>query len=140
MKIATPILAALAFATTAFGGETVITTRTQVSETEFTHCNRYDCVMKNAGTPGAFFRSNFSRNAVVFYNDTPNYMTFFMYSGDICGPNDVNNMIRTGAQVYEVVVPPYQTSFSDRRGRFFWIGSKPGQWGIDAARHQLARR
>ncbi len=137
MKIALPLLAALATASAALAGETVVTTTR--SEIELTHCNRYDCVMKSAGTPGAFFRTNFSHNAVVFYNDTPHYITFFMYSGDICGPNDVDLMIRAGAQVYEVVVPPYQTSFSDRRGRFFWIGSKPGKWGIDASSRQLAR-
>ena len=140
MKLPIPFLASLAFAATAFSGENVVTTtRYHVSETGRTHCSAFDCGLKSAGVPGAFYRSNFSRNAVVFINDTADFVTFFVYSGDICGPNEVNEMIRAGAQVYEVVVPPYQTSFTDRRGRYFWVGSKRGQWGIDPARHQLAR-
>lgn len=141
MKLPVPFLAALAFTTTAFAGETMVSSDRayHVSETWLTHCNRYDGVLKNAGTSGAFYRTNFSHNAVTFFNDTPHYMTFFIYSGDICGPVDMNGAIHSGAQVYEVVVPPYRTSFSDRRGRFFWVGSKLGKWGIDAANRQLAR-
>ena len=141
MKLPIPFLAAFAFTTTAFAGENVVssTTRYQVSEAGRTQCSAFDCRLKSTGIPGAFYRSNFSRNAVVFFNDTADFMTFFIYSADICGPNEVNEMIRAGAQVYEIVVPPYQTGFSDRRGRYFWVGSKRGKWGIDPARHQLAR-
>jgi hypothetical protein len=136
MKTNLPYLAVLAFAGSAFAGETVVTSRTtyQSSESASSHaCGRF----KNAGTPGAFYHSNFSRNAVLLCNDTPDFMTFFVYSGDVAGPNDINHMIRIGAQVYEIVVPPYRRSYTDQRGRHYWVGSKRGKWGIDLATHQI---
>ncbi len=139
MKIAASFLVALASAAMSFAGQSVVSVRTEISETDLAPCNRFSCKLKSAGAPGAFHRSNLEHNAVVCYNDTPGFMTFFVYSGDICGPANVGEIIRQGAQVYEIVVPPYQTSFTDRHGRFYWVGSRPGKWGIDPASRQLAR-
>jgi hypothetical protein len=93
--------------------------------------------MKDAGTPGTYYHSNFEHNAVICINDTAHFTTFFIYYGDMGGPNDINEMIRIGANVYQVVVPPYQRSFVDQRGRCYWVASKPGKWGIDLAKRRL---
>jgi hypothetical protein len=68
------------------------------------------------------------RNAVIFRNDTPSFVSFFVYFGNNSGPNNVNGMIRNNAFVYEMVVAPYATSFVDQRARYYWVGSKEGRW------------
>ena len=83
---------------------------------------------------GVYYRSNVMRNAVIFRNDTPNFVSFFVYFGDNAGPNSVNDMLRSDAFVYEQVVPPYQTSFVDQKGRFLWVGSKVGKMDGGARR------
>jgi hypothetical protein len=88
---------------------------------------------RSAGMEGAYYRSNVMRNAVIFRNDTPNFVSFFVYFGDNAGPNSVNDMLRSDAFVYEQVVPPYQTSFVDQKGRFLWVGSKVGRWTVGHA-------
>ena len=118
----------------AFAGETMATSssgKTSVS-TQERHCRG-----KSAGTEGAYYHSNFWRNAVILCNDTPNYMTFFVYCGDMRAPNDINELIHNGAQVYEIVVPPHKTSYTDQRARYYWVGSKRGKWGIDMARNRI---
>jgi len=130
-------LALLAFAGSAFAG---VTTRQVNQSSEFGSCrNRhFHCAFaKDAGTPGAYYHSNLARNAVIVINDTPDFMTFFVYSGDMPGSNDINDMIRIGANVYQVVVSPYQTSFLDQRGRCYWVGSKQGRWGIDSMQRRI---
>lgn len=126
-------LALLIAATTAFAGERVIATDRTVRYSG-TQCSRTTKVT-NAGTPGAYYRSNFFHNAVLLINDTPDYMTFFVYSADVCGPNDINGFIRRGAHVYPAIVPPYGRSFTDERGRHYWVGSKQGKWAIDQTRN-----
>jgi hypothetical protein len=71
----------------------------------------------------------------MLINDTPDYMTFFVYSGDVCGPNDINGFIRRGAHVYPTLVPPYGRSFTDERAHHYWVGSKRGKWAIDLTRN-----
>ena len=142
MKTILPYLAVLAFADSALAGESVITTsttyQTSVSSGACAHGLHWGRI-KNAGTAGAFYHSNFSHNAVLLCNDTPDFMTFFVYCADVPGRNDINDMIRIGAHVYETVVPPYGKSYTDQRGRYYWVGSKPGRWGIDATRNRVAR-
>ena len=96
--------------------------------------------MKSTGTPGAFHRSNFFHNAVVVCNDTSRFMTFFVYYGDMPGPNSVNDMVRIGANVYELVVPPYQRSFLEQRGSCYWVSARPGKWGIDLSERRIVRQ
>ena len=126
-------LALLVAASTAFAGERVITADRTVRYSD-AQCSRTTKVT-NAGTPGAYYRSNFFHNAVMLINDTPDYMTFFVYSADVCGPNDINGFIRRGAHVYPAIVPPYGRSFTDERGRHYWVGSKQGKWAIDQTRN-----
>jgi hypothetical protein len=94
---------------------------------------------RSAGPEGTYYRSNFARNAVILTNDTPNFVTFFVYDGDLTGPNDIHHMVRIGAQVYPVVVPPYQKSYADQRGRRYWVCAKPGKWGIDLQTNRIVR-
>jgi hypothetical protein len=141
MKTTLSFLAAFAFVGTAFAGQAVVTSSKTYVPSESARCSAHPCPgkVKNAGTPGAFYRSNCGRNAVMLLNDTPDFMTFFVYSGNFCEPNDINRMIASGAQVYETVVPPYTRSFTDQRGWHYWVGSKPGRWGIDLQKNRLAR-
>ena len=139
MKTILPYLAILALAGSAFAGETVVTTRRSYLSGEScsgTH-EGSSRRTRSTGTPGAYYHSNLFRNAVILINDTPDYMTFFVYSGDLTGANDLNHMVRIGAHVYEVVVPPHKVSFTDQRGRHYWVCSKPGKWGIDMAKHRI---
>jgi len=80
--------------------------------------------------PGAYYRSNVMRNAVIFRNDTPQFVTFFVYFGDNRGPNNVNEMLRANAYVFEQVVPPYQSTFIDQKSQYYWVGSKEGKWMV----------
>lgn len=96
--------------------------------------------MKSAGTPGAFYRSNLFRNAVLVCNDTPNFMTFFVYYGDMPGDNGVDGMVRIGANVYQVTVEPYRRSFLDQRGSCYWVSARPGKWAIDLAERRIVRQ
>ncbi len=132
MKII-PFLATLMISAAALAGERIVSRTTEQRWDEPSSCAReIHCGrIKNAGTPGAFYHSNFSRNAVILCNDTPDFMTFFVYSGDVAGTNEINHLIRVGAHVYEVIVPPYQKGFTDQRGREYWVGSKKGKWAID---------
>jgi hypothetical protein len=142
MKTTLFCLTILAFVGTAFAGQTTGNSPRTYKASEATCCNAHTrpCGrLKNAGTPGAFYRSNPGRNAVILVNDTPQFMTFFVYSGDLCAPNDINALISNGAHVYETVVPPYTRSYTNQRGRHYWIGSKPGKWGIDPAKNRIAR-
>lgn len=133
MKPTLPYLALFAFAGSSFAGERVVTySRTTQTEQE-PRCGG----MKGAGTPGAFYHSNFQRNGVRLFNNTQDYMTFFVYFADLPGPNDVNEMIRIGAQVYPTVMSPYEKALIERRGTHYWVASKPGRWRIDQAARQL---
>lgn len=135
MKTILTSLFAIAVAGNAFAGDSVVTTRQSYQSSE-TACSR-TIRTRNAGTEGAYYRSNLFQNAVVLINDTSDFMTFFVYSGALCGPSDINHLIRTGAHVYETVVPPHQMSFTDQRGHHYWIGSKRGKWGIDMAHNRV---
>lgn len=123
----------------AFAGETVVTSRSSYRSEECsgTHEGGSSIRSRSTGTPGAYYHSNLFRNAVVLINDTPGYMTFFVYSADRPGPADVDSLVRLGAHVYEIVVPPYQVSYTDQRARHYWVCSKPGKWGIDMMRNRI---
>ncbi|MEO6786472.1 MAG: hypothetical protein ABI318_10100, partial [Chthoniobacteraceae bacterium] len=71
-------------------------------------------------------------------NDTPDFVTFFVYSADEPGSADIHDLIRQSAHVYPTIVPPYGRSFTDQRGRFYWVCTKPGKWGIDLAERRIA--
>ena len=141
MKTTLPFLAVLALVGTAFAGQAVVTSSKTYQPSESARCSAHPCpsAVKNAGTPGAFYRSNCGRNAVMLLNDTPDFMTFFVYSGNFCEYADINGLISSGAQVYETVVPPYTRSYTNQRGRHYWVGSKPGKWGIDPQKNRVAR-
>jgi hypothetical protein len=124
---------ALVAAGGAFAGERVVATDRTARYSEG-KCDRTRKT-RNAGTPGAYYHSNFFHNAIMLINDTPDYMTFFVYSGDVCGPNDINGFIRRGAHVYPTLVPPYGRSFTDERAHHYWVGSKRGKWAIDLTRN-----
>ena len=137
MKTILPSLALLVFTASAFGGDRIVSLGKTCHSSEIV-CSR--CVRTHsAGTEGAYYHSNLSHNAVILINETSEFMTFFVYSGDRCGPNDVNEMIRIGAQVYSTVVPPHQVSYTDERGRHYWVCSKPGKWSIDMAANRAVR-
>lgn len=134
MKTTLPYFAILAILGSAFAGDgIVISTRTYQTTDSGARCGR----MKDAGTPGAFYHSNFPGNAVVLLNKTPEYVTFFIYFADMRGPNDVDEMIRLGAPVYPSVVSPYQKGMSNMRGSSYWVSSRPGKWRIDPVAHRL---
>jgi hypothetical protein len=137
MRTSLPYLAILAITGTAFAGETVVTTRYSVESCSHTQTGRSSTRNRSAGTEGAYYRSNLFRNAVILTNDTPDFMTFFVYAGDVSGPADLHSLVRTGAHVYEVVVPPYKVSFTDQRGPRYWVCSKPGKWGIDLMMNRI---
>lgn len=139
MKTPLSFIAALAFAGTAFAGQAVVTT-TVYQSSEYVRCSAHvpGIGFKDAGSPGTYYKSNCGRNAVLLVNDTPEFMTFFVYFGDLCSPNDINHMIWSGAQVYETVVPPFTRSFSNQRAKHYWVGTKPGKWGIDMAKNRVA--
>lgn len=140
MKTKLTLVAVLAFAGCAFAGQPTVTSSQYYRPSESARCSAHPspCAVKNAGTPGAFYQSNLARNAVILINDTPHFMTFFVYSGNMCESNDINAMISRGAHVYETVVPPFTRSFSNQRGRHYWVGTKPGRWGIDLAQNRVA--
>jgi len=92
---------------------------------------------RSAGPDGAWYRSNFSRNAIFVKNDTSDYMTFFVYSGSEPGTVSIDRMVRIGAPVYYVIVPPHQQSFIDQRGRYCWVCAKPGWRGIDLQTNRI---
>lgn len=140
MKTILPYLTVLALAGSAFAGETVVSSRNiyrASRECSGTHEGGSSIRQRSTGTPGAYYRSNLFRNAVILSNDTPGYMTFFVYSAELSGPADLDGLVRRGAHVYEIVVPPYQVSFTDQRGRHYWVCSKPGKWGIDLMRNRI---
>ena len=137
MKTILPSLVLLIFGASAFGGQRSVALGTTCHSSGIV-CSR-SVRTQSAGTEGAYYHSNLSHNAVILINETSEFMTFFVYSGDICGPNDVNEMIRIGAQVYEIVVPPHQVSYTDERARHYWVCSKPGKWGIDMAANRVVR-
>lgn len=91
---------ALVAAGGAFAGERVVATDRTARYSEG-KCDRTRKT-RNAGDSRAHYRSNFFHNAIMLINDTPDYMTFFVYSGDVCGPNDINGFIRRGAHVPDV--------------------------------------
>ena len=133
----TSCLALLALAGSAVAG---VTSNSVCQSSDAASCRSREHICgwyRDAGTPGTFYHSNLGRDAVICINDTPHFTTFFVYFGDMPGSNDVNDMIRIGAYVYQVIVPPYQKSFIDQRGRCYWVGSKPGKWGIDPTTHRL---
>ncbi len=136
----TPILlVVLALAGSAVAG---VTSRDIVQSSDSASCrtHRSDCAgMKSTGTPGAYYRSNFFRNAVLVCNDTPNFMTFFVYFGDMPGPNGIDGMVRIGANVYQVTVEPYRKSFLDQRSSCYWVSARPGKWGIDLSERRIVR-
>ena len=135
MKNALLSLLFLVSAGSTFAGQRVVAV--DRADTSFeSQCSRTRKVT-NAGTPGAYYRSNFFHNAVLLINESSDYMTFFVYSGAVCGPNDINKMIRVGAHVYEIVVPPHSRSFTDERGRHYWVGSKRGKWGVDLSTNRV---
>ena len=140
MKTTLSYLAVLALAGSAFAGETVVTSRTSYrssGECSGTHDGGSSVRSRSTGTPGASYHSNLFRNAVILTNDTAGYMTFFVYSSDLSGPANLDRLVHRGAHVYEIVVPPYQISHTDQRGRHYWVCSKPGKWGIDMMRNRI---
>jgi len=134
MKTVLTCLTGLALIGSAFAGETSRSPE-QCEITNGTSSIRN----RSAGPEGTYYRSNFSRNAVIFTNKTPNYVTFFVYAGELAGPNDIYKMVRVGAPVYPVVVPPFQKSYADQRGRRYWVCAKPGKWGIDLQTNRIVR-
>ena len=139
MKTILPYLTVLALAGSAFAGETVVTSRRtyRSGECSGTHEGGSSIRSRSTGTPGAYYHSNLFRNAVILTNDTAGYMTFFVYSAELSGPADLDSLVHKGAHVYEIVVPPYQVSYTDQRGRHYWVCSKPGKWGIDPMRNRI---
>ncbi len=97
----------------------------------------YSGYSKETGTPGTHYYSNLFRNAVYVVNDTSDFVTFFIYFADQPGPNSVNKMIRINANVYEMVVPPYQTRFFEQRASHYWVGTRTGKWAIDTAHGRI---
>ncbi len=141
MKNTLSLIVSLAFVGSASAGETVVTSSKTYHRSEYARCSAHAYGFfgwKEAGTPGTYYRSNCGRNAILLVNNTPEFMTFFVYSGDLCSPNDINAMISDGAHVYETVVPPYTRSFSNQRAKHYWVGTKPGKWGIDLAKNRVA--
>lgn len=133
MKATLPFLSALLLASQAFAGTGVVmpeTNGTRCSSSIWTRC---------AGTAGAYYRSSLGHTKVVLTNKTSGYMTFFVYSGTECGPNDINRLIRNGAHVYTTVVPPRHTSYTDERAAHYWVGSLSGKWGIDPTTNSVVR-
>ena len=92
---------------------------------------------KETGTAGTHYYSNLFRNAVYVVNDSSDFVTFFIYFADQAGPNSINKMIRTNANVYEMVVPPYQTRFFEQKASHYWVGTRTGKWVIDTARGRI---
>lgn len=137
MKTILPTLALVVLTGSAFAGERMFSLDKACHSSEIA-CSR-TVQTRSAGTDGAYYHSNLSHNAVILINETSEFMTFFVYSGAVCGPNDVNGLIRNGAQVYETVVAPHQISRTDERGRHYWVCSKPGKWGIDMAANRVVR-
>jgi hypothetical protein len=134
MKTTLTCLAGLALIGSAFAGETYRSSEhCKITDGTSTRKNR------SAGPDGTYYRSNFARNAVILTNDTPNFVTFFVYAGDLPGPNDVFNMVRAGAIVDEVVVAPYQRSFANQNAKRYWVCAKVGKWGIDLQRNRIVR-
>jgi hypothetical protein len=136
MKTILSSLAILAVAGPAFAGDTVRAIYRSES-CAGTHERGSSIFKRSTGTPGAYFRSNLFRDAVILYNDTPEYMTFFVYSSDQAGPANLTSLVRKGAHVYDVIVPPYRIYHTDQRGRHYWVCSKPGKWGIDLAKGRI---
>lgn len=140
MKTILSYLTLIALAGSAFAGDSVVTLRRYSGAScSGTHEGGSSIHYRGTGTPGAYYRSNLCRNAVILLNDTPDFMTFFVYSGALSGPADLNSLVHTGAHVYEIVVPPYTTSFTDQRARNYWVCSKPGKWGIDLMVNRIVR-
>ncbi len=131
MKTLFPSILGVLVAGSAFAGETIV--QTQYADAKCSRTLR----TRSAGTEGAWYHSSLFHSKVVLINDTDEYVTFFVYSGSVCGPNEINRLIRNGAQVYETVVPPHHVSYTDERGPHYWVGSKPGKWGIDMAKNRV---
>lgn len=125
-------LALLAVAGSAYAGVTTYET-VESSRTCEGQCRH----MKNAGTPGTCYRSNLFRNAVIVVNDTPRFMTFFVYFADMPCSRDINSMIRSSAYIQEMIVPPHQKRYFEQRRSHYVIGTKPGRWSIDASQGRL---
>ena len=51
-----------------------------------------------------------------------------------------DDMVRIGANVYELVVPPYQRSFLEQRGSCYWVSARPGKWGIDLSERRIVQQ
>jgi hypothetical protein len=132
-------LTLLALATSAFAGETVVSMHKYTGDSCRITSGESSCRAKGAGPEGAYYRSNFSRNAVILTNDTADFMTFFVYFADSPGPNSVERMVNLGATVYEFLVPPYKTYLTNQRGSVYWVCAKPGEWGIDVMRNRIVR-
>ena len=124
---ATALLAIVALAGSAIAGSTQYQPDYESSEANVGHPS---CRYKNAGTPGASYRSNCSRNAVYLRNDTSEYVTFFVYFRDLDGPNTINSALSQNAFVYERVVAPHQVSRMDQRARYYCVGSREGKWAV----------
>lgn len=93
--------------------------------------------LKDAGTPGTYHYSNLFRNAVTVVNDTPCFMTFFVYFSDQPNSSDINGMIRHNAHIQPMVVPPYQTRYFEQRRSHYVIGTRHGSWAIDSTKGRL---
>jgi hypothetical protein len=139
MKTTLPYFTVLALINSAFAGETVVNSRRYSVDSCGITSGGSSCRAKSAGAEGAYYHSNFSRNAVILTNDTANFMTFLVYFGDLSGPNSVERMVEMGATVYEVVVPPYKKCLTDQRASVYWVCAKPGKWGIDRMRNRVVR-
>ena len=140
MKTILPYCILFILTASAFAGETVVDSRRYSEESCSSNTTGASSWRKrSAGPEGAYYHSNFSRNAVILTNDTADFMTFFVYFGDLPGPNNVDDMVRIGARVYGVVVPPYTTSLTNQRASGYWICAKPGRWGIDLMRNRIVR-
>lgn len=139
MKTVLSYLTFLATAASAFAGETVVNSRKYTADSCGITSGGSSCRTRSAGTEGAYYHSNFFRNAVILTNDTADFMTFFVYFGDLPGPNSVERMVRLGAPVSQLVVPPYKTYLTDQRASVYWVCAKPGKWVVDLMRNRIVR-
>ncbi len=131
MKTLIPSILGILIAGSALAGETVVQSQNADGK-----CSR-TLRTRSAGTEGAWYRSSLFHSKVVLINETDDYMTFFVCAGSVCGPNEINLLIRNGAHVYETVVPPHHVSYADERGAHYWVGSKLGKWGVDMAKNRV---
>ena len=130
-------LTLLAFAGSAFAG---VNSYDRCQTTDSAHARAQHAPrarLKDAGTPGTYYYSNLFRNAVFVVNDTPCFMTFFVYFSDLPGSSDINGMIRHNAHIQQMVVPPYQTRYFEQRRSHYVIGTRHGSWAIDSTKGTL---